>query len=64
MKTYQDAGANAGQREHMSDIVQKLWGLCHTLRHDGVDFPQPGRAEDNSPAIYRWVHCPQPKSVP
>ena len=21
----------------MSDIVQKLWGFCHTLRHDGVD---------------------------
>src|SRR5215218_8363757 len=22
----------------MSDIVNKLWGFCHTLRHDGVDF--------------------------
>ena len=22
----------------MSDIVNKLWGLCHTLRHDGVDY--------------------------
>lgn len=22
----------------MSDIVQKLWGFCHTLRHDGVDY--------------------------
>ena len=21
----------------MSDIVQKLWGFCHTLRHDGFD---------------------------
>ena len=21
----------------MTDIVQKLWGFCHTLRHDGVD---------------------------
>ena len=20
----------------MSDIVQKLWGFCHTLRHDGI----------------------------
>src|SRR5207237_936288 len=20
------------------DIVQKLWGFCHTLRHDGVDY--------------------------
>jgi len=20
----------------MSEIVQKLWGFCHTLRHDGV----------------------------
>lgn len=22
----------------MSDIVAKLWGFCHTLRHDGVDY--------------------------
>jgi len=22
----------------MSGIVQKLWGFCHTLRHDGVDY--------------------------
>jgi type I restriction enzyme M protein len=22
----------------MSDIVGKLWGMCHTLRHDGVDY--------------------------
>ena len=22
----------------MSDIVQKLWWFCHTLRHDGVDY--------------------------
>ncbi len=22
----------------MSDIVQKLWGVCHTLRHDGIDY--------------------------
>ena len=22
----------------MSDIVLKLWGFCHTLRHDGVDY--------------------------
>ena len=22
----------------MSDIVNKLWGFCHTLRHDGVDY--------------------------
>jgi type I restriction enzyme M protein len=21
-----------------SDVVQKLWGFCHTLRHDGVDY--------------------------
>lgn len=21
-----------------TDVVQKLWGLCHTLRHDGVDY--------------------------
>lgn len=22
----------------MSDIVNRLWGFCHTLRHDGVDY--------------------------
>ncbi len=22
----------------MSDIVNKLWGFCHTMRHDGVDY--------------------------
>jgi len=22
----------------MSDVVQKLWGFCNTLRHDGVDY--------------------------
>src|SRR4051794_8430465 len=22
----------------MTDVVQKLWGFCHTLRHDGVDY--------------------------
>lgn len=21
----------------MSDVVQTLWGFCHTLRHDGID---------------------------
>ena len=24
----------------MSDIVQKLWGYCHTLRHDGVGYTE------------------------
>jgi hypothetical protein len=22
----------------MTDIVGKLWGFCHTLRHDGFDY--------------------------
>jgi type I restriction enzyme M protein len=22
----------------MTDVVNKLWGFCHTLRHDGVDY--------------------------
>ncbi len=22
----------------MIDVVQKLWGFCHTLRHDGIDY--------------------------
>jgi len=24
--------------EKMTDIVGKLWGFCHTLRHDGIDY--------------------------
>lgn len=24
----------------MSDVVQKLWGYCHTLRHDGVGYTE------------------------
>ena len=27
-------GAGGG----MTDVVGKLWGFCHTLRHDGVDY--------------------------
>jgi hypothetical protein len=22
----------------MTDIVGKLWGFCHMLRHDGIDY--------------------------
>ncbi|MGB7063003.1 MAG: class I SAM-dependent DNA methyltransferase [Candidatus Zixiibacteriota bacterium] len=22
----------------MADIVNRLWGMCHTLRHDGIDY--------------------------
>ena len=22
----------------MTGIVGKLWGFCHTLRHDGIDY--------------------------
>ena len=22
----------------MTDVVRKLWGFCHTLRHDGIDY--------------------------
>src|SRR5216683_6922408 len=22
----------------MTDLVSKLWGFCHTLRHDGIDY--------------------------
>ncbi len=24
----------------MTDIVQKLWGFCHKLRHDGIGYPE------------------------
>jgi type I restriction enzyme M protein len=30
-------GTQSGDRR-MNDVVQKLWGFCHTLRHDGVDY--------------------------
>jgi len=26
------------KRIFMTDIVGKLWGFCHTLRHDGIDY--------------------------
>ncbi len=26
------------KRGSMTDIVGKLWGFCHTLRHDGIDY--------------------------
>jgi type I restriction enzyme M protein len=22
----------------MADVVNKLWGFCHTLRHEGIDY--------------------------
>ena len=22
----------------MTDVVQKLWGFCHVLRHEGIDY--------------------------
>jgi len=24
----------------MIDVVQKLWGFCHTLRHDGIGYTE------------------------
>lgn len=24
----------------MSDVVQKLWGFCHTLRQDGIGYTE------------------------
>ena len=23
---------------HNTNVVNKLWGFCHTLRHDGIDY--------------------------
>lgn len=31
-------GEGGGEQESMTDIVGKLWGFCHTLRHDGIDY--------------------------
>jgi type I restriction-modification system DNA methylase subunit len=25
-------------RKHSMDVVNKLWGFCNTLRHDGIDY--------------------------
>jgi hypothetical protein len=46
----------------MTDIVGKLWGFCHTLRHDGIDYgdyiegltyfaPSPLLSATSSPAM-------------
>jgi type I restriction enzyme M protein len=35
----------------VSSIVQKLWGFCHVLRHDGVELRRLHRA-DHLPALY------------
>ncbi len=26
------------KRNHQLDVVQKLWGFCHVLRHDGIGY--------------------------
>ena len=26
------------KRNHQPDVVQKLWGFCHVLRHDGIGY--------------------------
>src|SRR5439155_3688137 len=37
-----DQVAGTGQRSRgegrVTDVVQQLWGFCHLLRHDGVDY--------------------------
>src|SRR5512145_1447403 len=39
LKNHQIAARTAKSKARdMSDIVQKLWGFCHTLRHDGIDY--------------------------
>ena len=32
------AELNRGAGGSMTDVVGKLWGFCHTLRHDGIDY--------------------------
>jgi type I restriction enzyme M protein len=27
-----------GNQNHQPDVVQKLWGFCHVLRHDGIGY--------------------------
>src|SRR6476646_2652517 len=34
----EESSTYTSRKQPMSDIVQKLWGFCHTLRHDGVDY--------------------------
>jgi type I restriction enzyme M protein len=49
----------------MADIVGKLWGFCHTLRHDGIDYEdyieqltyllsQDDRGERDGYSEYAW----------
>src|SRR5512145_3148265 len=39
LKNHQIAARTAKSKARdMSDIVQKLWGFCHTLRHEGIDY--------------------------
>jgi len=26
------------KQNHQVDVVQKLWGFCHVLRHDGIGY--------------------------
>jgi type I restriction enzyme M protein len=27
-----------GRGEDVPDVVERLWGFCHTLRNDGIDY--------------------------
>ena len=38
VQTWLQGLGDKGTVRSMSDVVQKLWGFCHTLRHDGIDY--------------------------
>src|SRR5262249_8843623 len=35
-----DGGLTSQKGITMIDVVQKLWGFCHTLRHDGIGYTE------------------------
>lgn len=47
----------------MTDVVQKLWGFCHTLRHDGIDGTRSLLRPENSP-LKIDATVPQRQPVP
>jgi len=43
------------KRTFMTDIVAKLWGFCHTLRHDGIDYGDYIEELPSSNKSVQWI---------
>lgn len=46
----------------MTDIVGKLWGFRHTLRHDGIDYGVVGFYTKPGSETHRLMPLPSSKS--